>query len=174
LCPKFWLDQTFHTLIFSYCYGPDLHKTTTTSFTFGYILANVIKISRLLLPQFVLSTSFNYSCIHIYSHVYTNYTFTNHTLASTQKHGFVWHELLVIKFTCNNWLIWSAALEIKTFRNTNPLDAIVPHSSVSRQHTDKLCKKMMAKTFEVGWIAGVTDMGDWDGMKLIGYSWSAR
>jgi hypothetical protein len=49
---------------------------------------------------------------------------------------------------------------MKTFQNTNPLDAIVPNSSLSRQHTDKLCKKLMAKTFEVGWIAGGTDRGN--------------
>jgi hypothetical protein len=42
-------------------------------------------------------------------------------------------------------LIRSAALVIKTLQNTNPLDAIVPHSSVSRQHTDKLCKKEWQK-----------------------------
>lgn len=148
LCPHFWLHVTFHTLIFSFCYHLYLHQTTTTLFTFGYILPNIIKVPRLLLPQFVLSTSFNYSCIHIYFHAYTNHTFTNHTLASTQTHGFVWHELFVIQFKCNSWLIWSVALVNKTFQNTNPVDVIVPHLSVSSQHTDKLCKKIMQKNLK--------------------------
>ncbi len=121
---------------------------TTTSFAFGYILPNIIKIPRLLLPQFILSTSFSYSYIHIYSHAYTNHSYTNHTLASTQTHGFVWHKLLVIQFKCNSWLIWSVALVIKTIQNTNPVDVIVPHSSVSNDHTDKLCKKIMAKNLK--------------------------